>query len=336
MYQSVYVESDVLRTDRVQNILRKFPQANVIECNRYAEIFNRKAQDFRLQKQQPSLILARKHSGHVLPVPDGYGVGGDRNYYFSTMLNCLYDCRYCFLQGMYRSAHHVVFVNYDEFTTAIKHIASKFGRNEQIWFFSGYDCDSLAAEPIIGMAEYFVQQFSAFTNLWLELRTKSTQIRSLLKQKPLQNVVVAFSLTPRSISEQLEHKVPNVRKRIEAMRRLQNSGWKIGLRFDPLIYAPDFQNQYTELFREIFSSLDQNLIHSISIGAFRLPTDFYKKLEKSYPEDKFVMQPFVRHGGQVCYPREIELKLKEWSYSVLSEYITSDRIYFAQLSSPIV
>ena len=35
----------------------------------------------------------------VHPVPATYGIGGDENYYFSHMLNCLYDCRYCFLQG---------------------------------------------------------------------------------------------------------------------------------------------------------------------------------------------------------------------------------------------
>ena len=35
------------------------------------------------------------------------------------MLNCLYDCRYCFLQGMYRSANYVLYVNYEDFTKDI-------------------------------------------------------------------------------------------------------------------------------------------------------------------------------------------------------------------------
>ena len=36
------------------------------------------------------------------------------------MLNCVYDCRYCFLQGMYRSANYVLFVNYDDFRVQIE------------------------------------------------------------------------------------------------------------------------------------------------------------------------------------------------------------------------
>ena len=31
------------------------------------------------------------------------------------MYNCLYDCSYCFLQGLYSSADYVVFVNYEDF-----------------------------------------------------------------------------------------------------------------------------------------------------------------------------------------------------------------------------
>ena len=30
------------------------------------------------------------------------------------MYNCIYDCRYCFLQGMYSSANFVLFVNFEE------------------------------------------------------------------------------------------------------------------------------------------------------------------------------------------------------------------------------
>ena len=31
------------------------------------------------------------------------------------MLNCIYDCKYCFLQGMFNSANYLVFVNYQDF-----------------------------------------------------------------------------------------------------------------------------------------------------------------------------------------------------------------------------
>ena len=116
MIDQIYVEEALLDHPRARAIMQRFPDASVTTCARYGEIFNRRAQNFRLQKISPALILAEKFSGHVLPSPPEYAIGGDLNYYFSHMLNCIYDCRYCFLQGMYQSAHYVVFVNYEDFS----------------------------------------------------------------------------------------------------------------------------------------------------------------------------------------------------------------------------
>lgn len=332
LYQTVYVENEVSDHSLTSQILSQFPSAYIIGCERYGELFNRKAQDFRLQKQSPSLILARKHGNLVHPVPRGYGVGGDHNYYFSVMLNCLYDCRYCFLQGMYRSANHVVFVNYKEFAQSIDDVALNHQNKEQVWFFSGYDCDSLAMEPIIGMAAYFIDVAERLDNAWLELRTKSTQIRTLLGRDPVANVVTAFSVTPDRISTSLEHKVPKLDKRIAAMMRLQEREWKIGLRFDPLIFVPDYRSLYLDLMETIFSSVDPSLVHSATIGAFRLPKGFYRVLESLYPDDRFVAQPFELRDGMVTYPSCVESEMKDWCCEKLGEYMDRARIHIDEVT----
>jgi len=231
---------------RTKAICARFPRASQVFCERYGEVFNPKAQDFRLQKQKPALILANKHDRRVLETPAGYGIGGERNYYFSHMLNCLYDCRYCFLQGMYRSAHYVLFVNYEDFYSEIDGILEN-ANGEPCWFFSGYDCDSLALEPFTAFAEQFLPFFAPRPQARFELRTKSTQVRSLLSQEALPNAVVAFSFTPEEIHGTLEHKVPGIQRRIDSMLQLQHAGWSLGLRFDPLIYQPGYREHYRTL-----------------------------------------------------------------------------------------
>ena len=119
--------------DRVKKITRRFPEAVRVPCDRYQEVFNPKAQNFRLQKQNPALILAKKIGTTILPAPEGYGIGGEHNYYFSHMLNCIYDCRYCFLQGMYQSAHYVLFINYSDFFHSMDSILTNH-KNENVWF----------------------------------------------------------------------------------------------------------------------------------------------------------------------------------------------------------
>ena len=60
MFSTIYIEEEVLETSRVKNMLDRFPQVPRVVCERYGEVFNRKSQNFRLQKKAPALILGEK------------------------------------------------------------------------------------------------------------------------------------------------------------------------------------------------------------------------------------------------------------------------------------
>ncbi|MGZ5013657.1 MAG: spore photoproduct lyase family protein, partial [Methylobacter sp.] len=310
----------------VLDIMARFPQAKKITCGRYGEVFNPKAQNFRLQKQQPALILAEKYKNFALPAPGGYGIGATRNYYFSHMLNCLYDCRYCFLQGMYRSANYVLFVNYEDFQQDIRQLCVE-APDEPVHFFSGYDCDSLALEPVTGFAEQFLPFFATLPNAWLELRTKSTQVRSLLNREPLPRCIVAFSLSPDQIAAKVEAKAPSVERRLDALCKLQQQGWQIGLRFDPLIYQSGYQQQYRELFEQVFSRIDLNRLHSVSLGVFRLPENFFKKVHKLYPDEKLFASPLISQQGMMSYQQELEREMMQYCSELLLSYIPDAKFF---------
>jgi spore photoproduct lyase len=301
----IYVEEDILGHPRTLQIQGRFPDAEVISCGRYGEIFNRRAQSFRLQKRRPSLILARKHRNFVQPAPEGFGIPGTRSFVFSHMHNCIYDCRYCFLQGMYRSAHYVVFVNYEDFQWAIEE-RIRAGRDEPVWFYSGYDCDSLALEPVTRFAASFVPFFARFPAAFLELRTKSTQIKSLLEMAAPPNVVAAFSFTPEEVRAAVEHLTPSVDRRLRAMVRLQERGWRLGLRFDPLLYDAGFREPYRRLYAAVFGALRVESLHSVSLGPFRLPGELFRNVQRLYPDSPLLAAPLEEESGQVGYSRELE------------------------------
>lgn len=327
MINQIYIEETVLNHPRTRAIIKHFPDADVTQCARYGEIFNRRAQNFRLQKLRPALILAGKFANHVLPSPPEYAIGGEQNYYFSHMLNCIYDCRYCFLQGMYQSAHYVVFVNYEDFIDAITDKIRDAG-NAPIHFFSGYDCDSLALDPVTGFVEAFLPVFRAYPGALLELRTKSTQIRSLLAQEPIPNCIIAYSFTPAEIASAIEYKTPPVSKRLQALQRLQAHGWQIGLRIDPLIYQEGVKEQYEKLFEQVFQCVDTGLLHSVSLGSFRLPKSYYQALSRLYPEEVLFASPLAETGdGMVTYREAIRDDLLSFCKSALLSYIPEDKFF---------
>ena len=327
MTDTIYIEEAALDLPKTREILARYPKARQITIKRYGEVFNPRAQNFRLQKQNPALILAVKHDGFVLPAPLDYNIGGEHNFYFSHMMNCVYDCRYCFLQGMYQSANYVVFVNYEDFFAQIATTQASLPAGETAWFFSGYDCDSLALEPVTGFIDAALAHFAAHPDSMLELRTKSTQIRPLLRREPMDNVVVAFSLSPDAVVDRWEARTPSLEKRLLAASRLAEQGWQIGLRFDPVVVTEDSTQAYADLFEAVFNALPCDAIHSVSLGPFRLPKPFYKKLVRIYPEEALFAGETHTNGNMVSAAEAQEMQLLQACREAILKRIPASKFF---------
>ena len=77
MFSAIYIEDEVREHDRVKELLERFSSIPHINCQRYGEVFNRKGQNFRIQKKSPALILAKKY-GNLVYV---HRIGGSIIYY---------------------------------------------------------------------------------------------------------------------------------------------------------------------------------------------------------------------------------------------------------------
>lgn len=322
---TLYVESGVSSHPRVETLRKRFSGATEIPCDRYGEVFNIRSQNFRLQKKRPALILAEKHGQAVLPTPPSYSIGRKNNFYFSHMLNCLYDCRYCFLQGMYQSAHYVYFVNFEAFEQGIDAIRET---SSDLCFFSGYDCDSLVMESLTGFAEHFVPFFSGRPDSWLELRTKSLQTGVLERSDPVPNIIVAFTLSPDAIAREVEHGAPPFARRLSRVASLARQGWRIGLRLDPLIPWPGFSRLYPEMVEQIFEAVAPDSIHSVTLGPMRFPRAMYDRIVKLYPYDPlFALGETVLRDGQMSYPPEVEEDLVDLVTAALGRHLPESCLF---------
>ena len=232
-FETVYIEEDTKEDENTISILERIKFKNLIYCKNYSEIFNPRNQNFRIQKIKPDIILAKKKKNFIMNTPKDFTIGFKENYYFSHMLNCIYDCKYCFLQGMFNSANYVIFTNFNDFINEIK--KKSLNKSHKLCFFSGYDCDSLALERITNFLQLFLKNFQKIKNAYLEVRTKSCNIEVFKNIEPIENVIIAYSLNPDVLVKEFEQKTPSLEKRINSIKFLQESGWKIGLRFDPLI-----------------------------------------------------------------------------------------------------
>ena len=326
MIDTVYYEKNIMDHPKTLEIMSRFSNARQICIERYGEVFNKRNQNFKLQKTNPALILAEKQKGFVLPVPEGFGIAQTQNFYFSHMYNCIYDCRYCFLQGMYSSANYVLFVNYEDFSMEIENTINRY-KNESVTFFSGYDCDSLALENVTHFMKFILPLFEKHPNALLELRTKSVQLQPMMSRPALNNCIIAYSLIPEAISKALDKKTPSIQRRIGAMKTLSKAGWKLGLRFDPLIHGHDWKNLYRILIEDIFKEIPVNSIHSISFGALRFPKAMFKKIYSLYPDERLFSGPLSQSDGLVSYKSDTENEMINFCRESVNKFVSEPIIF---------
>ena len=57
---TIYIENAAKSHPNTHDIIKRIKYKNIIYCDSYSEVFNANNQNFRIQKESPSLILAYK------------------------------------------------------------------------------------------------------------------------------------------------------------------------------------------------------------------------------------------------------------------------------------
>ena len=323
MSKIIYIEKEVENLTKSKEILKKFKDPVIIKIDRYTEVFNKKNQNFRLQKINPAIILAKKYKNFLLETPKNYSIGKKNNYYFSYMYNCLFDCRYCFLQGMYNSSNFVIFVNYEDFFNEIRYLEKDLS-DKDTTIFSGYDCDSLGYDHITNFSDSVLKHFNSFNKMELEIRTKSTYLKPFYRQA-LKNIVLAFSFTPEKFSSKYEVGVASLEKRINALKKVIDFGWNIGIRLDPFVIYQGWEKDYKELFKILFSIIPEGQMHSVTYGNIRYPKEIFTKIKKSYPEESLFFK-FEKNKGNIYDEDNGEL-INNFCNQYLFSFIDQSKVF---------
>ncbi|MFH1852298.1 MAG: spore photoproduct lyase family protein [Candidatus Neomarinimicrobiota bacterium] len=328
-FTHIYVERQAREYPFTQRILKKFPAAVQIEINNYRDIFQRANQQFLIQKQNPNLILAVKRDGLIYRGSPECQDFNNPNFYYSTpVLNCIYDCEYCYLQGKYQSANLVVFVNQADLMTAVgAEIDRRPDRGHPLLLALSYDTDLLALDNRLALITDWIEFARSTDDLLLEIRTKSA-VRSLFSRlKPTGNILFSWTLSPASIITSYEHLTPALGKRLAAVRAALNQGWQVRLCIDPLIYSADWSEVYGKFVEHLFSVLPPAAIYDVHYGPFRMNDTFFKRLQKLRPGSKIFNQPLAPAEKVITLPLELQLSMTEIMGEYLAKYLPAQKIH---------
>lgn len=318
MFDKIFIEKSIKDNEYTQAIIKKFPKVKTIELESYQDVFGKVKKPYLQKRTNLSLFLASKKGELLKEAPDAYGLSGEPHYYYVHAYNCIYECSYCYLQGYFHSPDLVLFVNHEEILNEIENkiIEHQKVSDKGIWFHAGEFSDSLALSHITGELDKYFELFSRYPNAYLELRTKSANIKELKKLKALPNVITSFSLSPDERIKTHDLKTPSLKARLAAIKVLKDLGHPIGLHLDPIIYTENFLPEYEGLIENIKESIDLDSVEYISVGVVRFTKDVYNQVKSNYPDSEYFHSELIKgEDGKIKYPRP----MRRWILSKVKE-----------------
>jgi spore photoproduct lyase len=322
-FSTVYVEKEVLSHPRTKRILSHLPKAEIIPVARYMDIFSRPRQVRSLQQKHQALILAAKHGQRIYPGAPVCQDFGSESVVCSCVLNCLYDCSYCWLKGMFDTAHIAVFVNLEDFFRDVEEVSEK----KSISLSLAYQSDLVPLEGMLGILKEWDAFVQNHPRLLVEIRTKSAFCGPWQEMRERERVVPAFTLSPEEVIAEMEKGTPPLAARLQAVRTCQDIGYRPRLCFDPMMHMPSWRQVYSRMFAAVVREVDFSRIREVSLGTFRLSAAYLSRLRRQVPDAPAARYPYVTDAGYAHYPRELEQEMMNLGASYLGKVLPSEKIH---------
>lgn len=314
--QRIMIQAGLEGSQEALRVPAAAPDAEIGRFDTLSEVLSRQER-LPADEAKKTLILASRRGGFVKEFPTGPGVRPPGWHYFIPAIGCPADCRYCFLQTYHRPNSPVVFAGLEAMLAEIEAKSRESGGG---YFYGGELCDNLMLEPYIEAIQPLLDLFRDLPRATLELRTKSSAVEPLLQLEPLPNVIISWTFSPRSAWERFENGTARPDERISAARVVQRAGFRIGIRFDPIILLDGWRGEYESLIAGLSDALDATLVESAHLGCLR-----FTPALKAFCEQRFgVSAPFdgefaLGRDGKFRYPRP----LRASAYRVIAEILAA-------------
>lgn len=249
--------------------------------------------------------------------------------------NCPFSCNYCVLQGYYSHNNMVIFNNYSQVISKLINVLDE--NKDRIYRIgTGEFTDSLALPQMWNWNKRLIPILAKRSNVLLELKTKSINIKELIRIKERKNIVVSWSLNSPYVWELEEKGTPPIEQRIRAAKVCQEEGFVIGLHFDPIFEYKGWKEDYIRVIEMLSESLDPKKIIWISLGTIRFMPEVSEKIRKSRHKSLVLAGEYVLGiDGKFRLFKPIRIKLYQFFYDQLSNWYQDLGIYLCMESKDI-
>jgi spore photoproduct lyase len=238
---------------------------------------------------------------------------------------CDFNCSYCYLQSYLKSPLQQIYTNLDQALTELAQMADA-SPEHPFRVGTGEIIDSLSLDPLTLYSLELIQFFRRYPKWTLEFKTKSDHVDQFINEEHAGNVVVSWSINPEVIIDCEEHGTARLAQRLAAARRARDRGFPVAFHIDPIIWTPEWRENYLGLIDRITTEFKPEDLHVISLGTLRFQPEQRHLMRERFGMKSLVVsaEMFPSEGGKMRYDAKLR---QEMFQTVIGAFKAKDPKY---------
>ena len=311
--KALYCENGIENYELGRELLEKYQDVPKIQIDNHNNIEEmRKKQNSEFPDMKRNLIIGirkthkfvenHKTSDYLVPY---------------TSSGCTAMCMYCYLVCNYNKCAYLrLFVNREQMLEKIIKTANKSERD--LVFEIGSNSDLILENTITKNLIWTIENFANTQKGKLTFPTKFEMIDDLLNIRHNKKIIIRMSVNPEEIINKVEFGTSRLKQRIQAINKLADADYPIGILIAPVIFVENWKSLYLELIKYLYENLSEKvkkeaffeiIFMTYSFVHNAINTEAFPNAIKLYDQDlmtgrgkgKYMYKEFIRKEGEMFF-----------------------------------
>ena len=326
--KAIYFEKDIEKYELGKELLEKYSDVPKFEIENHNNIEEmRKKQNSEFIDMKRNLIIGtrkthkfvenHKTSDYLVPY---------------TSSGCTASCMYCYLVCNYNKCAYLrLFVNREQMLDKIIKVANK--SEKDLTFEIGSNSDLILENAITANLKWTIENFKNSPKGHLTFPTKFDMVDDILSVDHQGKVTVRMSVNPEQIINRVEFGTSRLNARIEAINKLKEAGYNIGILIAPIIMVENWKLLYSNLIKQLSEGLTQKVKKDVFFEIIFMTYSFVhtKINEEAFPNaiNLFDRELMTGRGkGKYMYKNEYRVDGESFLRDEMKKYFPNNEIMY--------
>lgn len=326
--KAIYYEKAIEGYELGKELLEKYKDVEKIEIenhNNIEEMRRKSNKEFAQMKKNLIIGVRKTHK-----FAENHKVSDYLVPYTSS--GCTAACMYCYLVCNYNKCAYLrLFVNREQMLDKIIKTAEK--SEKELTFEIGSNSDLILENSITNNLVWTIENFIKSKKGMLTFPTKFDMVDPILSLNHQGRIIVRISVNPEEIINKVEFGTSRLKGRIEAINKLSEAGYKIGILIAPVIFMENWKELYLKLIQRLSSELTEKVKKEVFFEIIFMTYSYVhtKINEEAFPNSVNLYNKELMTGrgkGKYWYKQNIREEGDKFFKEKMKKYFPQNEILY--------